>query len=133
MILGTGCDIVCTSRIKALADKSNSKLFAKILDDQELQMINEVDTQKSILFLAKRFAAKEAFSKALGLGIGRGVNFKDIIVKNDPYGKPYIEKTDHLDRFVKNHFSCKDYSIHLTISDEKEYCIAFCIIEKIYD
>lgn len=130
MILGIGTDIVSVSRVKALAIKSNSKLFSKILTKEELlDLKSDFSSEKSFSFLAKRFSAKESFSKALGLGIGRGLNFKDIGVKNDQNGKPYIEKTEKLDSFVRGHFNVNDFNAHLTISDQDEYSVTFCVIE----
>ena len=131
MILGVGNDIVSVSRVKSLADNSAGKIFSRILSSDELDTCENFEFDKKTSFLAKRFAAKESFAKSLGLGIGRGLNFNDIVIENDNMGKPYVLKTDNLINFVNNHFDCKEFAIHLSISDEKDYACAFCIIEKI--
>ena len=98
-ILGVGVDIVKNNRFKILTRKGNFILrtFSK----------NEINFSKNknmkIAFFAKRFAAKESFSKSLGTGIGDNLNFKDIEVLNDKFGKPYFRKTKKLViLFIKN-------------------------------
>ena len=75
---------------------------------------------------AKRFAAKEAFSKALGTGISSGIVFKEISINNDQRGKPYIELLGMTRLIVKKNI--KKYKIFLTISDVKKYALAIVVI-----
>jgi len=125
-ILGVGVDIVKNNRFKILTRKGNFILrtFSK----------NEINFSKNknmkIAFFAKRFAAKESFSKSLGTGIRDNLNFKDIEVLNDKFGKPYFRKTKKIDNLIYKKFKVKRYDLFLSISDEKDYSIAFTIIQK---
>ena len=77
---------------------------------------------------AKRFAAKEAFSKALGTGIANGISFNEIIVLNEKNGKPFIKLTSKTKRIVEKKINKKKYKISLSIADEKDYAVAFVTI-----
>ena len=81
-------------------------------------------------FFSKRFAAKEAFSKALGTGFRKGLNFNDISIINDKYGKPSIKLNNKLQSIIKKKFKTKKINVYLSISDEKKHSIAFVILEK---
>ena len=124
--LGIGVDIIENKRIK----KSilNKKFVSRIFSNSELN-----DSKKSVnkaAFFSKRFAAKEAFSKALGTGFRNGLNFKDISIVNDKFGKPFIKKNNKIYNFMKKKFKTKKINIFLSISDEKKHSIAFVILEK---
>ena len=125
-ILGVGVDIVKNNRFKTLARKENFILrtFSK----------NEINFSKKkkmkMVFFAKRFTAKESFSKSLGTGIRDNLNFKDIEVLNDKFGKPYFRKTKKIGNLIYKKFKVKKYDLFLSISDEKDYSIAFTIIQK---
>ena len=112
MIKGIGCDLVNLERIK----KSDiMKLAKRILTEREFIMFSDSSNEKrKIEFLAGRFAAKEAYSKALGFGIGQ-VGFKDIEILNDEAGKPVINS---------------DNSVHISITHTDEYAMAFAVVEK---
>ena len=77
---------------------------------------------------AKRFAAKEAFSKALGTGISKGINFNEIVVLNERNGKPFIKLLDSTKKTVEKKLRRKKYKISLSIADEKNYAVAFVTI-----
>ena len=77
---------------------------------------------------AKRFAAKEAFSKALGTGISKGINFNQIVVLNEKNGKPFIKIIEHTKKNVEKKLKKKNYKISLSLSDEDEYAVAFVTI-----
>ncbi len=81
-------------------------------------------------FLAKRFAAKEAFSKAIGTGFRDNLNFKDITIINDKLGKPSFVVTDKIKKIVKKQFKISSFDFFLSISDEKKYSIAYVILQK---
>ena len=134
MIVGIGTDIVSVKRVENLVKAFDKKFLEKIYTKKEIELANQDKFEKNLLrkslFLAKRFSAKEAFAKAIGLGIGRGVNFCDIQIINNEFGKPEIELLNKKDDFLKKHFSCKEISIHLSLSDEREFAIANVIIEK---
>ena len=128
MILGVGIDLVSIKRIQELRSQFKQKFLQKVFTENEV-----VASQKkfsSEIFLAKRFAAKEAFSKALGLGLGRGINFCDIEIGNDDLGKPQIKILNGKEEFVKKHFHCEDFSIHLSLTDEDSLASAVVLIEK---
>jgi holo-[acyl-carrier protein] synthase len=136
MILGIGTDLISVSRIQNLIFKFKEKFTEKIFTENEIlkaEKIKNADENFSprAAFYAKRFAAKEAFSKALGLGIGRGVDFKDIEIDNDEMGKPFIRILNQKEEFIKNHFNCKNFLVHLSLSDDNSLASAFVVIEKI--
>lgn len=117
MIKGIGIDIVEIARIRELAE-SNGRFAERILTGRELARYQELKEERRFEFLAGRFAAKEAFSKAFGTGIGKELSFRSISVGNDPNGKPFIEEP----------FSA---GVHLSISHSKEYAVAQVVIEEV--
>ena len=125
-ILGIGVDLIKNQRIKRLIKKNNfiKRTFSK----------NEIDHFKKYRnndnYYSKRFAAKESFSKAFGTGIRNDLNFKDIEILNNKLGKPYFLKNKKIDRLIEKRFKAKKYNLFLSISDEKDYSIAFTIIQK---
>ena len=125
MIYGIGTDVVEVKRIKEALHKHGIALAKKILTSQELVTFKQTKSKEN--FLAKRFAAKEAFAKALGTGMRTPVSFKSIEVIHDSLGKPKIKTVPQLTLLVKSH---NIKHCHLSISDEKEYSTAFAIIEK---
>lgn len=132
MILGVGIDLVSVVRIEDLMLQFKEKFSEKIFTKNEILSAEKIqNSAQKISFFAKRFAAKEAFSKALGLGIGRGINFSDIEVKNGELGSPHIEILNDKMKFICDHFACKKVAIHLSLTDENSLASAFVIIEKI--
>ena len=135
MIIGVGIDSVSVGRIEHLMNQFKEKFEEKIFTPKEILKANQIkknseNSNLCTLFFAKRFAAKEAFSKALGLGIGRGINFTDIEIENDEFGKPEIKILNQKEIFLKQHFNCKNFTIHLSLTDENPLASAFVIIEK---
>ena len=122
-IYGTGSDIVDISRIKKALKKKNFK--KKIFSINEIKAVENKFNQ--IASFAKRFAAKEAFSKALGTGISEGLSFKDISINNDKKGKPYITLLGKSKSIVQRTIK-KRYKTFLTVSDEQKYALAIVII-----
>lgn len=136
MILGIGIDLVSAARIEHLMLQFEKKFLQKIFTNHEINIAEKIkisadDISPRALFYAKRFAAKEAFSKALGLGIGRGINFLDIQIENNEFGAPKIIILNGKEEFLKQHFNCKNLAIHLSLTDEKPLASAYVIIEKI--
>lgn len=132
MIIGLGTDIVRMSRIKSLSEKYGPKFLARILTKDEQNKYNSIeDNGQREAYLTKRFAAKEAFVKALGTGFDSNISFQDISVLNDKNGKPYYNVNDKLDKYVKKLFNLKKYLTHISISDDIEYASAVAIIEKV--
>ena len=127
-ILGTGIDIVENYRLKEILLKKKSNFKKKIFTINEVAYCEK--KSNSISCYSKRFAAKEAFVKALGIGFRKNINFKDIEVVNNIYGKPYIYINKKIDNKIKTLFKVKKFNILLSISDEKKYSIASVIISK---
>ncbi len=136
MILGVGIDLISVGRIQNLMlefkEKFPNKIFTtnEILQASKIEYLEENFSARAI-FYAKRFAAKEAFAKAVGLGIGRGVDFKDIEVENDELGKPKINILNGKEVFLRNHFKCENFAIHLSLTDENPLASAVVIISKL--
>jgi len=132
MILGVGTDLISVSRIEKLISQFQQRFSEKIFTENEISCAEKFrNSLPRALFFAKRFAAKEAFAKAIGLGIGRGVDFKDIEIENDKLGKPQIKILNGKKEFLENHFACKSFSVHLSLTDESSFASAFVVIEKI--
>ena len=127
-ILGTGIDIVENYRLKEILLKKKSNFKKRIFTINEVLYCEK--KSNSISCYAKRFAAKEAFAKALGIGFRKNINFKDIEVVNNTYGKPYISINNKIANKIKTLFKVKKFKILLSISDEKKYSIASVIISK---
>ena len=125
-IFGIGTDIINIKRFKKVL-KNNNKTFKKrVFTKNE---INYCENKKnSFTFYAKRFAAKEALSKALGTGIRKGINFKDIEITNDSLGKPRINLKNTTLLFLKKKIKNKKYSIYLSLSDDIPWAQATVII-----
>ena len=124
MIFGIGNDIVETSRIEKIYQKFGEHFPRRILTPNEYKVFQE--RKKNISFLAKRFAAKEAFSKALGIGFRAQVSFQSIAIENNNMGKPILNFSNELTRFMNEK---KILHCHLTISDEKNLASAIVILE----
>ena len=127
-ILGTGIDIVENYRLKEILLKKKSNFKKRIFTINEILYCEK--KSNSINCYAKRFAAKEAFAKALGIGFRKNVNYKDIEVVNNTYGKPYISINKKIANKIRILFKVKKFNILLSISDEKKYSIASVIISK---
>ena len=127
-VLGTGIDIVENYRFKEILLKKKSNFKKKIFTANEIAYCEKKSNSTSCY--AKRFAAKESFVKALGTGFRKNINFKDIEVVNNTYGKPYISINKKIANKIKTLFKVKKFNILLSISDEKKYSIASVIISK---
>ena len=122
-IYGVGTDIVSVDRIKKSIKNKNflERLFSK----EETSKCSKLNNSNNCY--AKRFAAKEAFSKALGTGISNGINFNEIIILNQKKGKPYIKLEGNTKKKIIKKFKKKP-NIFLSLSDEKKYAVAFVTI-----
>ncbi|WP_421382855.1 holo-ACP synthase [Bacillus salacetis] len=117
MIKGIGLDIVEIKRIARLAERQ-PKFIKRVLTDAEIDHYSSLSDGRRYEFLAGRFAAKEAFAKARGTGIGSDLSFTDIEVRKDHRGKPYIALPI-------------DKGVHLSITHSKDFAAAQVIIEEI--
>jgi holo-[acyl-carrier protein] synthase len=125
-ILGIGVDIVENSRIK---NSIKNNLFIKrIFSNKEISNARKVKNKE--IYYSKRFAAKEAFAKSIGTGFRNNLNFNDISIVNDKYGKPLFELNDKIKKIIKNKFKTVSVNFFLSISDEKKYSIAYVILQK---
>ena len=128
MILGVGIDLLNIKRIEKLYLKFDDKLANRILSREEFS--NYKISKDKINFLAKKFCAKEAFSKALGTGIGRGINFLDITISNDILGKPIILLSDNaissIELLLKRNI--KNLQFNISMTDEDIYVNSFVIV-----
>lgn len=123
MILGVGTDILQIVRIEQSLQRT-PKLAERILTSEELKLFAE--DSRPALFLAKRFAAKEAVSKALGTGIGRGVSWHHIQIDKDEYGRPLVTLVEGAQQRAT---SLGITNLQLSYSDEREYIVAFAVAE----
>ena len=124
--ISNGVDIVENLRIaKAIKNKNFLK---RIFSKKEIEISKNYSNKTN--YYAKRFAAKEAFYKALGTGLRYGFNFKDVSVKNDKYGKPSLHLTKKIKQKIMKKFKSKKIKIHLSLSDERDHSIAFVILDK---
>lgn len=124
-IFGVGIDIVQIDRVRSSLDRLGDAFAKKILHPNELEKFNGLKLKER--YLAKRFAAKEAFAKALGTGIVEGVTFPRIEVINSEDGKPEIILHGATQEKVN---SLNISSIFISISDEKEYAVAQVVLER---
>jgi holo-[acyl-carrier protein] synthase len=129
MIYGIGTDIVQISRVEAALARSGERFAEKILGPEELvkyharRARNDV---RGLRFLATRFSAKEAFSKAIGLGMRMPMTWRSAQMLNAPGGKPIIVCSGALEEFMRTH----RLSAQVTISDEADFGVAFVIVTQ---
>ena len=125
-IFGIGADIVKVSRIKKFVKKKT--FITRLFNKQEVLKCKKTKNPSNCF--AKRFAAKEAFSKALGTGISKGINFNEIVVLNEKNGKPFIKLLDKTKKNVEKKFKKKKFKISLSLTDEEKYAVAFVTISS---
>ena len=126
-ILGIGVDIIDNKRIKESIKSKN--FIRRIYTSKELELSEK--TKNKVAFFSKRFAAKEAFSKALGTGFSSNLNFKDIEITNDKKGMPKYVENKKITKILQKKYKIKKINSFLSISDEKDYSTAFVIIQSI--
>ena len=125
-IFGLGTDIVNIKRFEKILKKNKNAFKARIFSKNEILYCDRKNNPAS--FYAKRYAAKEALSKALGTGIRKGINFKDIEIYNNNFGKPSIKLKGATANFLKKKIKKKNYSIYLSLSDDLPWAQATVII-----
>lgn len=126
MIYGIGTDIIKLERIAKV--QTRKQRFAQaILHPQELQLFNCKSSALAIAFLAKRFAAKEAFVKALGTGLNKPFTWQNLAILNLPSGKPYLHAEGHLLNYLQQQNISLQHS-HISLSDEVDCALAFVIL-----
>ena len=125
-IFGIGTDIINIERMEKSIKKNGDNFINKVFSKNEILYCKK--KKNPFPFYAKRFAAKEALSKALGTGIRKGINFKNIEITNNNFGKPSIELKGTTATFLKKKIKTKKYSIHLSLSDDIPWAQATVII-----
>ena len=125
-IVGNGVDIIENIRIKNSI--KNKNFISRIFTINEIKKSQKLNNK--INYFAKRFAAKEAFVKALGEGFRNNISFNNIDITNDKKGKPIIKISNNIKKFIKKKFKLNKFSIFISLSDEKKYSIAYVIINK---
>jgi len=124
MIYGVGTDLVDIERVKKILAKNRDGFIKRVLSEHEQALF--ANKAESAAYCAKRFAAKEAFAKALGTGIGGVVSFQDLTIRNNEDGKPYFIPSEKLRQYlVEKNIK----QAHLSISDESKSAIAFVVLE----
>lgn len=129
MIYGIGTDLIQVARIQQAVDRHGERFAEKILGSEELQIYrqrNRLNCQRGSDFLATRFAAKEAFAKALGFGMRAPMRWDWMQTLNQPNGRPAVITSDQLKNFMQQH----RLSAQISISDQAGYAIAFVIVEQ---
>lgn len=123
-MFGLGNDIVEIERISQIYRRYDRQFVHKILHPEEQNQFIELAEHKKVAFLAKRFAAKEAFSKALGTGIGSEFGFHDLLITRSTKGQPVIDPLLNQALFLRHSIA----HAALSLSDEKTYCFATCCL-----
>jgi holo-[acyl-carrier-protein] synthase len=130
MIYGIGTDICDIRRIKAALDRNGDRFASKILSDAELKVWKARSArwpERGVRYLATRFSAKEAFSKAIGLGMRMPMTWQLCEIGKLASGKPEIV----LHGALKDWFLGQGLTAHITVTDESDYAASFCVVEKI--
>jgi holo-[acyl-carrier protein] synthase len=147
MITGIGTDIIATARLLRFLERHGRAAVEKILSEEEMRIFSDrfgdvISTEESAtrgvksgnfcrlraaaVFLAKRFAAKEAFATAFGTGLRGSLTLSAITVRNDAMGRPFFTYAPGLAEWVEE----KRVTAHLSLSDERDYALAFVVLER---
>ena len=124
-ILGIGVDIIDNKRIKTLI--KNKMFILRTFTTNEIKFSKKLKNKTN--YFAKRFVAKESLVKSFGTGFRENLNLKDIEILNDKKGKPFYNKTRKINAVINKRFRIKKYNLFLSISDEKDYSIAFTMLQ----
>lgn len=125
MIIGIGTDIIAISRIEGVLDRQGRRFAERILHPSELVVFD--DHAQPARFLSKRFAVKEAASKALGTGIAKGVSWRDFWVEHDPLGAPNLNMCGEAKNIAER---LGAVNVHLSLADEQDSVVAFVVLSK---
>ncbi len=130
MIVGIGTDLCDIRRIQAVLDRKGLRFAQKVLGPAELKVFEQRRARvpaRGLSYLATRFAAKEAFSKAIGLGMHWPMTWRHCETLNAPSGRPEIVLNGELAVW----FHAKGWQAHVTITDEVDHAVAFVVVEKL--
>lgn len=129
MIYGIGTDICDIRRIRASLERNGERLARRVLSAAEFavwQARSGRCTQRGVSYLASRFSAKEAFSKAIGLGMRMPMTWRDCEIANAESGKPVVV----LHGALRDWFDARGLTAHISVTDETDYAASFCVVEK---
>ena len=129
MIYGIGTDICDVRRIRASLDRHGERFARKILSEGELATWKARSArwpERGLRYLATRFSAKEAFSKAIGLGLRLPMSWRLCEISKLPSGKPHIV----LHGGLKEWFEARGLTVHVSVTDESDYAASFCVVEQ---
>ncbi len=129
MIYGIGTDICDIRRIAAAMQRRGERFACTVLGEAELAVYQQRSgrwPERGVRYLATRFSAKEAFSKAIGLGIHLPMTWRNCEILNAPSGQPQIVLHGELAQW----FAAKKLQAHITLSDESDYAASFCVVEQ---
>lgn len=130
MIYGIGTDICDVRRIRQTLVQRGERFAQKILTEAELAQWHSRSQrwpERGVAYLATRFSVKEAFSKAIGLGMHMPMHWRACEVGNSPGGAPQIV----LHGALKDWFEARQLRAHITLSDEMDYAVSFCVVERL--
>jgi holo-[acyl-carrier-protein] synthase len=130
MVYGIGTDICDVRRIRQSLERHGERFAAKILSDAEMQTWRARSArwpERGVRYVATRFSAKEAFSKAVGLGMRMPMTWRDCEILNHPSGQPYVRLSGEL----KTWFEAQGWRAHVTVSDETDYATSVVVVEHI--
>src|SRR5210317_340272 len=122
-IIGLGNDIVNIKRVEKILLKNKKNFIKKIFNSKEI-----ISSKISAKYVSKRFAAKEAFAKAIGTGIGKTIKFNEIIITNNKYGAPGISLEKNVEKRVLKKLKVKRIKYFLSLSDDYPFALATVII-----
>lgn len=128
MIYGIGTDICDIRRIRASVERHGERFASKVLSEAELhtwRTRSQRWPERGLRYLATRFSAKEAFSKAIGLGMRMPMTWRLCEISNAPSGQPCIVLHGELQQW----FESRQLQAHITLSDETDYAASFCVVE----
>lgn len=130
MIVGIGTDICDLRRIRSALQRRGERFAQRVLGERELAVFHARSQRaeaRGVAFLASRFSAKEAFSKAVGLGMRTPMNWRGCEILNEPLGKPVVRLSGALAEW----FSAQAWRAHVTLSDETDYAVSFVVVETL--
>ena len=128
MIFGIGTDIIDIRRLQATVERRGERFAQKVLGERELAVYRERSArvaQRGLSYLATRFSAKEAFSKAIGLGIRSPMTWRACEILNEPGGKPVVRLSGEL----ADWFRARGWVAHVSVTDETDYAAAYVVVE----
>ncbi|MCX7945493.1 MAG: holo-ACP synthase [Hydrogenophilus sp.] len=129
VVVGVGVDLVEVARVKAILERFGERFAERVLsveEQEEWQERRELGGEEAARWLAKRFAAKEAFAKAWGSGLGREVGLHDVWVRHGAGGRPLLSLSLRLQRRLRRAGVGR---VHVSLSDERAYAVAIVVLE----